>query len=291
MQIISLFAQKVVITIQFIVITQAIDYSNCTVGKNPKIASSNVYKDILTKSFYTPYTSCLDDIPDRLEAIRKGVDICTENELINQFLEDKSQFSPRAEAILEASLDIYREMALNGSLSWKFKRWIKSIPNTDIDKQVKQLSESIQLKIHNIFRRHIKREKMKILDEIFNNGLLSVVSIDTRNILATFQKNIENMIPKFKQPLNSLNWDIKDDLEELDHLLKRVSKGGQSIVANHSNSEKEHAKVLKLIRAQQSQIEILEKQLQRREQSGSLSCGLSYRKPDSNLNITATMAR
>ncbi|GBE60365.1 signal peptide containing protein, putative [Babesia ovata] len=99
-----------------------------------------------------------------------------------------------------------------------------------------------------------------------------------------------SLVAKVKQRIN--NWNTLKDVEEFSALLSRLNTSARASLKRHLDDSAKQSKITQALASQQQQIELYQKQLSANSQGQSpLSCGFSYRMPNTNLNIMGSMQR
>ncbi|GIX62826.1 peripheral plastid protein 1, putative [Babesia caballi] len=87
-------------------------------------------------------------------------------------------------------------------------------------------------------------------------------------------------------------WNALKDVDEFSALLAKLSASARSGLQRHIQSTEKQDRLMQALASQQQQIELYQKQLGAQSQSQSpLSCGFSYRMPNTNFNILGSMQR
>ncbi|KAK1936022.1 hypothetical protein X943_000989 [Babesia divergens] len=87
-------------------------------------------------------------------------------------------------------------------------------------------------------------------------------------------------------------WNVLKDVEEFSMLVTRLNNEAKSLLKRHLQDDEKQEKLLQVMASQQQQIETYQKQLGLRAQGSlPLSCGFSYRMPNTNLNVVGSIQR
>ncbi|CDR94457.1 hypothetical protein, conserved [Babesia bigemina] len=99
-----------------------------------------------------------------------------------------------------------------------------------------------------------------------------------------------SLVAKVKQRID--NWNTLRDVEEFSALLTRLNTSARSSLKRQLDDNAKQSKITQALASQQQQIELYQKQLSANSHDQSpLSCGFSYRMPNTNFNIIGSMQR
>lgn len=198
-------------------------------------------------------------------------------------------------------------MQLDQHLRKYFRDWLTSYKSKCVtkmlmgDNSIARLSEQHYAEK---WRREFAKNCSNMVPPIFS------VSTDAATIITEIIKYVEKADPSFADLVGGLKgvpadkelvsrlaetvakWSVVDDVNEFSTIVNKLHSGSKSVLKRQLKSGEKQQKLLQVLESQQQQIEAYQKQLGMKSQRGSqLSCGFSYRMPNSNLNIIGSLQR